>query len=325
MPAAETPRPRRRPVVLAVAGTALLTGCGIRLEDDAPRVPLVPVRTPLPAEDLLVRLVADSAALAGLAGDTDGPLPSALAALHRRQVTVVRTALLRGGMPPERLADPGPDGPRPSTSVQTPAAPAPTPSGSPSGTPAVPARRRLAAAEAVVLDDLAAVADVGEDLRGPVTTLHAQRWAAAVLLGGAPPVLVDDVVDAAPVARLAEAAGAARYFLEVAAARSSGSRRDRAARTLGTLDTLHADLSRDVPDGAVLGRPLPGPVETGRDVDRLVLDTLLALRATIGGAAAEVVSGDGATGVAGVVRWLGPVEVEVHRWGADLQPFPGLA
>jgi hypothetical protein len=26
-----------------------------------------------------------------------------------------------------------------------------------------------------------------------------------------------------------------------------------------------------------------------------------------------------------MTRWVGAVEVEAHRWGVDLQPFPGLS
>ena len=31
-----------------------------------------------------------------------------------------------------------------------------------------------------------------------------------------------------------------------------------------------------------------------------------------------------AAGLAALTRWLGTVEVEAHRWGVDLEPFPGL-
>ena len=37
-----------------------------------------------------------------------------------------------------------------------------------------------------------------------------------------------------------------------------------------------------------------------------------------------VVTDHGAAGLSALTRWLGTVEVEVHRWGVDLVPFPGL-
>ena len=41
---------------LAVATTAL-TGCGVRLEDDAPDLPFVPRREPIPAEQALLAVL----------------------------------------------------------------------------------------------------------------------------------------------------------------------------------------------------------------------------------------------------------------------------
>ena len=37
-----------------------------------------------------------------------------------------------------------------------------------------------------------------------------------------------------------------------------------------------------------------------------------------------LVTTHGAAGISAVTRWLGTVETEAHRWGADLLPFPGL-
>ena len=52
--------PSRRLVTAGALGAlvAVLSGCGIRLEDDAPRVPLVPTRSRIEGEDALVRLLA---------------------------------------------------------------------------------------------------------------------------------------------------------------------------------------------------------------------------------------------------------------------------
>ena len=56
---------RRRAGALALPAA----GCGIRLEDDAPRVPLVPARTPVPAEAELVALTRDTAGARRAGGD----------------------------------------------------------------------------------------------------------------------------------------------------------------------------------------------------------------------------------------------------------------
>ena len=85
-------------------GAAVLpaAGCGIRLEDDAPRVPLVPTRTPVPAEAELVALTRDTAALAEAAATVPGALAADLATIHRRQHTVLRTTLVRQQVPAAR-------------------------------------------------------------------------------------------------------------------------------------------------------------------------------------------------------------------------------
>src|SRR3954465_14090397 len=91
--------PRRTAVAGGAAVVPSASGCGIRLEDDAPRLPLLPTRTPMPGEAELVALTRDTAALATLAGGVPGALGAELATLHRRQHTVLRTALVAGGVP----------------------------------------------------------------------------------------------------------------------------------------------------------------------------------------------------------------------------------
>src|SRR5690349_11074014 len=93
------PRPSRRSVLTAGAGLAAgaaaamsLAACGIRLEDDAPRVPLIPAREPVPGEAFLLALWRHSDDLAERASGLEGPatgLPARLAGLHRRQVAVL--------------------------------------------------------------------------------------------------------------------------------------------------------------------------------------------------------------------------------------------
>src|SRR3954447_26823581 len=128
---------RRTVVVGVLAAVMPVAGCGIRLEDDAPRVPLVPTRTPVPAEAELVALTRATEALAELAGTVPGALAEDLAELHRRQHTVLRTTLVGAGVPAELLdAQPTASG-----------TPSGTPSAGASASPAGSDRTALAAAE----------------------------------------------------------------------------------------------------------------------------------------------------------------------------------
>lgn len=72
------PAPTRRTVLgllLVPAGAATLTGCGVRLEDDAPDVPLVPRRQPLPGEAAMLTVLGT---LAGGSGPHDAARRDAL-------------------------------------------------------------------------------------------------------------------------------------------------------------------------------------------------------------------------------------------------------
>ncbi|QKE84308.1 DUF4439 domain-containing protein [Arthrobacter sp. NEB 688] len=311
MPDDDPRRPGRR-LLLAGTGTVLLgalTGCGIRLEDDAPRLPLVPTRRPLPAQDLLVALTRDTALLAARADALGDDLGTELATLHRRQVTVLRTTLLRAGVPASAL-DP---------------AASPSPSPTPSSA-ADPRRLRddLAAEESAAAQAGPSFAAAPAALLPTLAALHAQRVAAAALLGD--PATVPGVPPGGDgAAAVADALGRACYLLEVAAARAEGARRDRAVVTLGVLRGLRDDATRPDQPPPALGYPLPFAVRTGADVDRLAARATADARTALGAALADVVASDPATGLAAGARWLGAVEVEVHRWGGALVPFPGLA
>ena len=309
----------RRTLLATVLGAAALpsASCGIRLEDDAPRLPLVPTRTPVPAEAALVELTRDTAALVDQAGAVGDALSDDLAVLHRRQHTVLRTTLARQQVPLTAL-DAG------TTTQSTPTPPA-SPSGSPSVAPTAQQRAALAAAEGAAAASAGDLAGVGRDLRATVAALHAQRYAAAALLAGRAPSVPTDPVDLAPVADLAEETAAAIWLLEVVSARSTGGQRTRSDTSL---EALRAVLADQVAGGArpeqALGHPLPFEVRTPADAARLAREVLEALRAGYGPHLEPVVTQGGARGMAALTRWLGSVEVEAHRWGLDLRPFPGL-
>lgn len=98
--------PGRRVVTATLLAASLpaLAGCGVRLEEDAPDLPLVPRRSPMPGEEHLLGLLGatlllgrDCAALGSATGAT-------LAALHTAQAHVLRDAVRRGGVPSETIA-----------------------------------------------------------------------------------------------------------------------------------------------------------------------------------------------------------------------------
>lgn len=307
---------RRTLLLGGAAGLLTLGGCGIRLEDDAPRIPLLPTRTPLPAEDLLVALARECAVLAARAEGSASPLARTLGPLHRRQHTVLRTALVGAGVRAEVVDSPGPSATPAPTSTTT------TPPPSPVTAAALGATEAASAARA------AQFAAVAMPLRAPVAALHAQRWAAAtVLTGRAPsaPAAGTDPVDGRAVGDLADATASAVYLLEVATARSTGAQRTRGTATLTALRAVLAEqrASGDAPEPS-LGHPLPFPVATPADAVRLARAALTGLRTDHGRALADLAA-LGAPGLVAATRWQGTVEAEASRWGAALTPFPGLA
>ncbi len=299
------PRHPRRTLLAAAVTLPLVGGCGVRLEEGAPPVPLVPTRTPLPGEDLLVALTRECVALAEEATRTPGEVAGALVPVHRRQHTVLRTTLVRLGVPVEVV-----DG---------------TPPASSPGTRATSAAATLGRAEASSAARAPSFALAPENLRPTLAALHAQRYAAAVLLTGeaaGPPArpLGGDVVT-----QLAAQTAGAIYFLEVVAARTSGSVRTRASRTLEALGTL---LDEQLAGGAqapeALGHPLPFPVRTRADATRLARESLGTLRAAYGPRLDSLLGSRPTAGWAATTRWLGAVEAQCHRWSLPLEPFPGL-
>src|SRR6476659_1526895 len=182
--------------VLALAAAALpLAACGIRLEDDAPRVPLVPTREPLPAEGFLLALWLESGDLAAQASALGGAataIPTRLAALHREQERVLRSVLRSMGVPDRAVAEAQESHRRAAATPTTtqssvPASPgAPSPSGRP--TPAAtppPSPIRLGEAEALAPESLAGLADVPRASVALAAAALAQRAAASALLGSA--------------------------------------------------------------------------------------------------------------------------------------------
>jgi hypothetical protein len=303
---------RRALVVGALGGLSVVAGCGVRLEEDAPPLPLLPSREPLPEEGRLVALTRGCADLADLAATASGSVAADLVSVHRRQHSVLRTSLVRLGVPVDTV-----DAAPAEASVTT-----ATPSASSSGRSA---RRRLGGEESDSAAEVVRFAGVQVELRDSVVALHAQRYAAGLLLTRAAPAVPDDAVEGEVVVELAARTEAAHYLLQVVAARTRGSVRDRAERTVETLRLLLADqvAGGSTPQPA-LGHPLPFGVRTTAQARRLARVALGELRSSYGPRLAELAGPSDGPGWAAAARWLGTVEAECRRWGLPLEPFPSL-
>ena len=331
--------PTRRSVlaVLGLNAAALpLAACGIRLEDDAPRVPLVPTREPIPGEGALLGLWLGATDLAEQAAELGGAatsLPARLATLHQEQARVLRSLLRSLGVPDRVVAETQSLQQARATAPTTAATPAPgatttaAPS-SPPGTATAPSPASLGAAEAATLsaDSFAELARLG---RGTVVTpaaALAQRAAAATLLGETPMWPTPrSLVAPALAADALEATRAAVYGMEVVAAQSQGGQRRLATATLATLRaraSAQEDLAGDSAPPPSLGYPLPFAVTGARAARRLAVHVLDGLRTGQAAAAARA-AGD-VTSLVACMQWLAEAEVLCHRWGMPLEPFPGL-
>jgi hypothetical protein len=348
-PMPETPSrmpgaPTRRSVLAALGLTAAalpLAACGIRLEDDAPRVPLVPTREPIPGEAFLLGLWLGSQDLAEEAaalGGASTALPARLAVLHRTQSEVLRTLLRSEGVPDGAVRDArsrhtsgsgAPTTPATTSATAAPArsaSPTPAPPGT-QATSSAPRRSGLAAAESAALSAEAFAALGVLDARAVATAAAAlaQRAVAATLLARAPSWPVPEPVTPSLAARALETARSATYGIEVVAAQSSGSQRRLATTTLAALRSRVTALEELAGSSATppdLGYPLPFAVTSASAARRLALHVLDGLRA--GHAAAATSAARDPSGLAAVVQWLAEAEMLCHRWGMPLQPFPGL-
>ena len=337
-------RPDRRALLTAGLGTLsalALASCGIRLEDDAPRIPLLPARTPIDGETFLLGLVRSSAELAGDArglGGAGTSLVARLAGLHARQVTVLGAELRRLGVP-QALVDQAASG-RPSGTAST-STSAPTQttagtavSGSPtSGATTQPVRSPADLAAAELADTGTSSQPVGPSLtqaaaaaRPLAGALLAQRVAAAALLGA--PSQADEPTWQSPglASSFLDSTRAAVYGMQVVAAQSPAGAQGALART--TLAALQArQQTQEVLAGTSagptpLGYPLPFPVTTPTAAARLAVHILTELRAAN---ARDMASAAGdPKPLASAVRWLGETEVLASRWGVPLSAFPGL-
>ncbi len=330
------PCPSRR-VALRVGVGALaavtLGACGIRLEDDAPHVPLIPTREPIAGESFLVGLWRDCGTLAEAAAALGGApkaLPSVLAGLHRDQSRVLREELRRLAVPDKVLDRPSPSATGPTTtSGPSTITTGPSPSATTSGpTSSTTGPQSLAALEA------AAVAGASfRSLAGAVTpavplygAALAQRAAAATLLGGVV-AWADPAWDSPSLAAsFLDSTRAATYGFQVVTAQSpTGAQRTLAASTLAALQArvlTQESLAGDAAGPPPLAYPLPFTVTTPAAARRLAVHLLTELRSAVARQLGSAGASDGPLG--SLVQWLAQTEVLASRWGIALEPFPGL-
>ena len=335
------PCPSRRGVLTLGVGTVAamaLAACGIRLEDDAPRVPLIPTREPVPGESFLLALWRHSDDLAQRATSVGGPatgVPARLAALHHSQVTVLESELLRLGVP-QQVLDPATATPSASATGPASGSATATSSGTPSaGAPdsastaaAVQGPKGLAADEASDLGPtaVASLATVPSAAIPLVGSVLAQRAAAAILLGA--PATWPEASWSAPslASSYLESTRAAVYAFEVVAAQSpSGAQHTLALATLSALESraqAQESLAGASAGPPALAYPLPFPVTTAVTARRLAVQVLTDLRASV---ARDLGSTSGDIGPLGaLVQWLADTEVLASQWGVKLSAFPGL-
>jgi hypothetical protein len=325
VPTSPAPRWSRR-ALLAVAGlgaAGALTGCRVRLEDDAPRVPLLPTRQPIPDEGALLQALADTRDLQAAAAALGGvrtATPARLAAAHARQVAVLEQVLRSARVPQASWAA---SAPLPSS------APTPTPTspGSPGPRPKA-TRAALAQQEALAVQPgaLTALAGATPAHLPLLAALTAQRAAAATLLHGSVHWPASSVAPRAAAPGLLAAVRSATYGLEVVAAQSGAAGRARALAVLATLrpreEQLQALAGADA-DAPPLGYRLPFAVTTPASAARLARALLPDLLLSVGSAYGTS-TGDG-PGLVGLLRWSAQLQAQAGAWGVAPTPFPGLA
>lgn len=288
--------PMARRAALGVLALGTLTACGIHLEEDAPRVPLVPARTPIAGEDALVGLLLGTQTLA--AGVALLPKVAGFGAALDQQARVLDSALRERGVPANRLA------------------------GAASGTAEVAA---LAGASVTAAHEVLAHAEVA--LRPMLASLAASRTVLAGKLdrNWQPPAPAPAALDTPAALAVLAASRAAVYGVEVAAARSADATRERGVSTLHTLRGLvmaqEALLGAQAPP-TPSAYGLPVTVTDNASAKRLVGHLLDALTRAYAGQLPTVA--DAPPALLTLTDWLAASAQLQSRWGADLAAFPGL-
>ncbi len=320
---------RRAALRLAASGacglaTVVLAGCDIRLQDDAPDLPLLK-RKSIPDEAALVSAVQLVTALGQQAGRTpDASAPVArLAGNHLTQTTVLRARLTSAGVP-NHIIDAA------ATSRTT----SPSGGGSTSGTPApavsappAATQEQLAAAEsaatAAILGDLGTVTTAN---RAVLVAVAAACGAAAAELGAPVSWGASAPLPTTAAAQLLAETRSAGWAFQVVAAQTAGDTRTAASTTRIALAARADELTTMAAAAATpppLAYVLPFPVTTPEAAGRLAADVLRRLVAAGLGPLIQVPQGSSALST--LVRFQVASVSLARSWGVAPEPFPGMA
>jgi len=311
----------------ALAGL-LLGGCRVRLQDDAPDLPLLQHKS-IPDEALLIAGFREAARLQQLAGRVPGApaLPAELAGIHGAQATVLRAVLTAGGVPDHLVTGTGATSAPPTPAASPPAAATQAP-GPAVSAPGPATQTDLAGAEQAAVSPaaLAQLAGATPANRVLLTAAAAQRGAAAALLGAVPAWPPGAALPPPEAAALLDATRSVVYAFEVVAAQLVADERAPAIQTLAALRARQRELVAAAGTAMTpepLGYVLPFPVTSPAAARRLATAVLAQLVARGLDPVSRLAAGSSA--VVQVVRWQADAQVMLRQWGGPLHPFPGMA
>ncbi len=311
-----------RAVLSGAVAIPVLAACDIRLEDDAPTIPLLQ-RKSAPDEAVLIDLVRRTTALAQDAGRVPkaGDAMARLATLHQTQADVLRGRLTTAGVPSHVV-----DGTASTTASSPSSSSSTAPSLAVSAPPPASAKDVAAAENALVAAVLPALPTVTAVNRAVVASVVAACGAAAEALGAPIAWPRADPLPPAAAVPLLDGTRSAVYAFQVVAAQSQGSLRAAAVRTHTDLIARATELAGMAGASAAtapLGYALPFPVTAPEAASRLagqVLTTLVA-----GGLAPLTTLPEGSSATTTLVRLLVGAQGLGSPWGVAPVPFPGQA
>jgi len=320
-------------VALGLASAGVLSGCTLRLEADAPRLPLL-ARDPIPDESLLVAAWQSARSLldeAGAVAGAAGAWPARLVPVHRAQLAVLEGILRRGEVPlpaATPAASPTTSAPAPTSTSPTPAGPATSGAPAPAPDPAVRTVTTLAAAEvaAVQAPGITALARASARNVALLGAIAAQRGAAAALLATPADWPAPTGPTGSTAGQVLARTRSAVYGFEVVAAQTSAANRPLAVSTLAALRRRAAALEALAGPAAAtppLGYALPFPVTDPAGARRLALRLLTSLQQDLAALFPSAARDEATLG--GLVQWAAETAALAARWGQPLAAFPGLS
>ncbi|MEO7235898.1 MAG: DUF4439 domain-containing protein [Lapillicoccus sp.] len=328
-PGRQPPPPLARRDLLrlaAVAPALLVAGCDIRLQDDAPDLPLLQ-RKSVPDEATLVAAVRLTTALGQLAGRVPQPpaAVAALAGLHQTQASVLTGRLTAQGVPQHVINVPAAT-PAPTSTAPATDPPTPRPTAAVSAPPVSTAADLTAGEVAAVTAMLPLLGPVTAANRAVLVSVAAACATAAEQLGATLTWPAADPLPPAAAEPLLADTRAAVYAMQVVAAQTGGEERARALTTRNQLDARQAQLLALAGASAPLaplGYALPFPVTDADAAARLASQVLTTLVA--GGLRPLDAVAAGSTAVVPLARSLAEAAAIGRPWGVAPVPFPGLA